>query len=60
MAGCCIGNKVLPSLNYAQRNDHLLLPRAHGYPNMFSPDADWYIYRYERQVQIIARLASPI
>lgn len=43
--------QVLPSLNYAQRNDHLLLLHAYGYPNMFSPDADWYIYRYERQVQ---------
>lgn len=43
--------QVLPSLNYAQRNDHILLLHAYGYPNMFAPDADWYIYRYERQVQ---------
>jgi murein DD-endopeptidase MepM/ murein hydrolase activator NlpD len=43
--------QVLPSLNYAQRNNHLLLLHAYGYPNMFAPDADWYIYRYERQVQ---------
>lgn len=43
--------QVLSSLNYAQRNNHLLLLHAYGYPNMFAPDADWYIYRYERQVQ---------
>lgn len=43
--------QVLPSLNYAQRNGHLLLLHAYGYPDMFHPDADWYIYRYERQVQ---------
>lgn len=43
--------QVLPSLSYAQRNNHLLLLHAYGYPNMFAPDADWYIYRYERQVQ---------
>lgn len=43
--------QVLPSLNYAQRNGHILLLHAYGYPNMFAPDADWYIYRYERQVQ---------
>lgn len=43
--------QVLPSLNYAQRNGHILLLHAYGYPDMFHPDADWYIYRYERQVQ---------
>lgn len=43
--------QVLPSLNYAQRNDHILLLHAYGYPNIFAPDAAWYIYRYERQVQ---------
>jgi len=43
--------QVLPSLTYAQRNNHLLLLHAYGYPNMFAPDADWFIYRYERQVQ---------
>lgn len=43
--------QVLPSLNYAQANDHILLMHAYGYPNMFAPDANWYIYRYERQVQ---------
>jgi hypothetical protein len=43
--------QVLPSLNYAQHNGHILLMHAYGYPDMFHPDADWYIYRYERQVQ---------
>lgn len=43
--------QVLPSLNYAQANNHILLMHAYGYPNMFAPNADWYIYRYERQVQ---------
>lgn len=43
--------QVLPSLNYAQVNNHILLLHAYGYPDMFHPDADWYIYRYERQVQ---------
>lgn len=43
--------QVLPSLNYAQHHDHILLLHAYGYPDMFHPDADWYIYRYERQVQ---------
>ena len=43
--------RVLPSLNYAQRNGHILLLHSYGYPDMFHPDADWYIYRYERQVQ---------
>lgn len=43
--------QVLESLRYAQRNNHILLLHAYGYPDMFHPDADWYIYRYERQVQ---------
>lgn len=43
--------QVLPSLNYAQHHDHLLLMHAYGYPDIFHPDADWYLYRYERQVQ---------
>lgn len=43
--------QVLPSLNYAQANNHILLLHAYGYPDMFHPNADWYIYRYERQVQ---------
>lgn len=43
--------QVLPSLNYAQVNNHILLMHAYGYPDMFHPDANWYIYRYERQVQ---------
>lgn len=43
--------QILPSLNYAQQKNHILLMHAYGYPDMFHPDADWYIYRYERQVQ---------
>lgn len=43
--------QVLPSLNYAQQKNHILLLHAYGYPDMFHPNADWYIYRYERQVQ---------
>lgn len=43
--------QVLPSLNYAQQKNHILLLHGYGYPDMFHPDADWYIYRYERQVQ---------
>lgn len=43
--------QVLPSLNYAQQKNHILLMHAYGYPDMFHPDAAWYIYRYERQVQ---------
>lgn len=42
--------QVLESLRYAQDHDHVLLMHAYGYPNMFT-DADWMIYRYERQVQ---------
>lgn len=43
--------QVLPSLNYAQQNNHILWMHAYGFPHMFAPSADWYIYRYERQVQ---------
>lgn len=43
--------RALESLRYAQKNNHILNLHAYGFPNMFAPDADWYIYRYERQVQ---------
>lgn len=43
--------QVLESLRYAQKHNHILLLHAYGYPDMFHPDADWHIYRYERQVQ---------
>lgn len=43
--------RVLSSLNYAQEKGHILLLHAYGWPDMFHPTADWYIYRYERQVQ---------
>lgn len=42
--------QVIESLRYAQKNHHLLLLHAYGFPSMFQPDANWYIYRYERQV----------
>lgn len=43
--------QILPSLNYAQQKNHILLMHAYGWLDMFHPDANWYIYRYERQVQ---------
>lgn len=48
--------QVLPSLNYAQRHNHILLLHAYGFPDMFRPNANWYIYRYERQVQANLRM----
>lgn len=48
--------QVLESLRYAQKNNHILLMHAYGYPDMFHPDANWYIYRYERQVQVNLRM----
>lgn len=42
--------QVLPSLNYAQQRNHILLMHAYGFPDMFHPNAAWYIYRYEQQV----------
>lgn len=43
--------RVYQSLLYAQNNDHILNLHAYGWDTMFKPDENWYIYRYESQVQ---------